>query len=257
MGLLSRNFYDIISVVAQPSETCRMSLPPLVRLLRVALTKDFLLTLEDGLKGEARKARDIVRDHVGLKNRRRARESEGQLRFRMMEERFEEVCQLYGGKLLEGGVIPATDLKVFQPYCRFEVEGQGFIFGLAAMPEPKALPLKNNSRVAAVKINCHLTPGLFDADGPKMGDVFVLLLVSRDRERAGMIEEVAIGIIDAKYESFLFYEPLGKFISGLESVPIAPTPAPPAPPIKLKKGFLPYVPPEAARDEESKHTGTK
>ncbi|MCA3182958.1 MAG: hypothetical protein INH13_04970 [Cupriavidus sp.] len=236
-----------------------MPIPPLVRLLRLALTKSLLLALEDGLKGEARKARDIVRDHVGLKNRRRARESEGQLRFRMMEERFEEVCQLYGGKLLDGGVIPTTDLKVFQPFCRFEVDGQGFIFGLAAMSEPKFLPSKNKSRVAAVKINCQLTPGLFDTEGPKMGDVFVLLLVSRDRERAGIIEEMAIGIIDAKYESFLFYEPLGKFISELEGV-TAPTTVPPtpaAPSIKLKKGVTPYVPPEAVPEEEKKDTGTK
>jgi hypothetical protein len=236
-----------------------MPVPSTIRLLRLAVTKDLLLALEDGLKGEARKARDIVRDHVGLKNRRRARESEGQLRFRMMEERFEEVCQLYGGKLLEGGVIPTTDLKVFQPFCRFEVEGQGFIFGLAAMPEPKVLPAKNRSRVAAVKINCHLKPGLFDIDGPKMGDVFVLLLVSRDRERAGMIEEMAIGIVDAKYESFLFYERLGKFMSGLEGAPTGPfsPPAPPAPPVKLKKGVTPYVPPEFVPDDEKKDTGTK
>lgn len=236
-----------------------MSLASIIRLLPLALTKDLLLNLEDGLKGEALKARDVVRDHTGLKDRRRARSAEGQLRFRMMEERFEEICKLYGGKLLDGGVIPTTELKVFQPFCRFETEGQGIIFGLAAMPEPKVLPTKNKSRLAGVSINCKLAPGLFDKDGPKMGDVFVLLLVSRDRERAGMIEEMAIGIVDSKYESFLFYEPLGKFLSGHGETPAAPAspPTPPTPPVTLKKGVTPYVPPEAPPAEEKKNTGTK
>lgn len=236
-----------------------MPLPPLVRQLRVALTKDLLLSLDDELKGEARKAHEVVRDHSGLKNRRRARSAEGQLRFRMMEERFEEVCQMHGGKLLAGGVIPSTNLQVFQPFCRFEEQGQGYILGLAAMPEAKSLPAKNKSRLAAVQINCRLSPGLFDEDGPKMGDIFVLLLVSRDRERAGMIEEMAIGIVDAKYETFLFYEPFDKFIGGVDEAPMTPEPPlmPPAAPVTLKKGVTRYVPPESAPDEDEKNTGTK
>ena len=100
--------------------------PSTLRLLRLTLTKEFLLSAEDSLRAEAIKARDVIRDHSGLKDRRRARGAEGQLRFRMMEERFEEVCQHFGGRPLEGGVIPGTELKVFQPFCRFETEGQGF-----------------------------------------------------------------------------------------------------------------------------------
>lgn len=231
----------------------------MLRLLRLTLTKEFLLSVEDALRAEAIKARDVIRDHSGLKDRRRARGAEGQLRFRMMEERFEEVCQHFGGRPLEGGVIPGTDLKVFQPFCRFETEGQGFIFGLAAMPEPKVIPPKNKSRAAGVSINCHLLPGLFDAGRPKVGDVFVLLLVARDRERAGLIEEMAIGIVDSKYESFLFYEPLGKFMSGHGEEPIAPAPLPPSPAstVVLKKGVTPFVPPEAPATEEKKDTGTR
>ena len=69
-----------------------------------------------------------------------------------MEQAFEEVCGLHGGKLLDGGVVPLTDLKVFQPFNRFEFEGQNFILGLASIPEPDALPSKNMSRSAAVSI---------------------------------------------------------------------------------------------------------
>jgi hypothetical protein len=233
--------------------------PLTLRRLRLILTTDFLLNLEDALRAEAIKANSVIRDHSGLKDRRRARGAEGQLRFRMMEERFEEVCRENGGRLLEGGVIPNTELNVFQPFCRFEVDGQGIIFGLAAMPEPKTVPSRNKSRLAGVSINCHLMPGLFDESTPRIGDVFVLLLFARDRERAGLLEELAIGIVDSKYESFLFYEQLGKFMSGHGDVPMEPdpSPVPPAPPVTLKKGVAPFVPPEFSVTEEKKDTGTK
>lgn len=231
-------------------------------LLRV-LHKGLLVELEDGLRAEALKAFEIVRDHTGL-DKKRARESEGQLRFRMMERRFEEVCQMHGGRLLDGGVIPSTELKVFQPFMRFEVDGQGIIFGLAAMPEPKAIPNKNKSRLAGVSVNYHLTPRFdFDGSGPKAGDIFVLLLVARDREKAGKIEEVAVGVIASDYKSFLFYEPLEVFLSGHADAPtIAPeeTPTLEAPPatVALKKTMTPFVPPEMpSAPEKEEETGTE
>lgn len=231
----------------------------LLRLLRLTLTKDFLLSLEDALRAEALKAYGVIRDHSGLKDRRRARGAEGQLRFRMMEERFEEICRDHGGELLEGGIVPDTDFKVFQPFFRFVTDGQGVIFGLAAIPEANALPPKNKSRLAGVRVNYHLQPGLFDVDRPKDGDIFVLLLVARDRERAGLIEEMAVGIIDAGYKGFVLYEPLGRFMSGHDEEPIhpAPPPIPPSAPVTLKKGVTPYIPPELPDDGEKKDTGTK
>jgi len=84
----------------------------------------------------------------------------------------------------------------------------------------------------------------------------VLLLVARDRQKAGQIEEVAIGVIDSEYESFLFYETLDNFLGGEEETPgptVPPPPEPPAP--KLKKNVTPFVPPEKRNDEEEK-TGT-
>lgn len=230
----------------------------LKHLMLRALTKDMLLNLEDGLKAEALNAHEVAKVHSGLKNIRRIRSTEGVLRFNKMEERFEEVCKEHGGKALEGGVIPNTDRKTFQPFFRFEAGGQGFIFGLAMMPEPKTLPHKNKSRAAGVSINHYLVPSLFDDEGPKRGDIFVLLLVSRDRTRAGFIEEIAIGVIDSKYESFLFYEPLDKFFSGEEEVTSTPPsdPTPPSPPVSLKKAITPFIPPEVL-PEEKKDTGTE
>jgi len=232
-------------------------------LLQYALHKELLLDLEDRLKAEAVKAFEMVRDRAGL-DKKRSRELEGQARFRMMEQGYEEVCTLHGGRLLEGGVIAATGLKIFQPYMRFEVEARGVILGLAAMPERKAIPIKNKSRLAGVALNYHLAPGFdFDGTGPKVGDVFGLLLVSRDKERAGSIDEIAVGIINSAYSSFLFYEPLDKFLSDQDeaTTPTYPTfpvlNASSAPAIKLKKAPTPFVPPEAPNradehDQEAK-----
>jgi hypothetical protein len=85
----------------------------------------------------------------------------------MMEKSFQEVCETHGGALLKDGIIPLSDLRVFQPFMRFEHLGQGIIFGLAAMPEPKALPTKNISRKAGVTLNYYLSPRL-DLDALKL-----------------------------------------------------------------------------------------
>jgi hypothetical protein len=225
--------------------------------IRPVLSKELLLDLEDRVRAEALKAFEMIRDHSGLK-KKRAREAEGQARFRMMEQGFEDVCKLHGGHLLEGGVIPNTELPVFQPFMRFEVDGKGVILGLASMPEAKELPTKNKSRRAGITVNYDLVPRLnFDGKGAKVGDIFVLLLVSRDRENPGKIEEIAVGVIDSNYEQFLFYESLDKFLSEerntLPTTPEPPAPSVPvgAPVVSLKKRTTPFMPPEApANDDE-------
>lgn len=225
--------------------------------LRLVLHKDLILDLEDRVRAEAVKAFEMIRDHSGL-NRKRGREAEGQARFRMMEQGFEEVCRLHGGNALDGGVIPHTDLKVFQPFMRFEVNGQGVILGLATMPVAGELPAKNKSRQAGVALNYDLVPRLdLDGTGPKIGDIFSLLLISRDREKAGQIEEIAVGVIDAEYETFLYYESLDGYLRGHGDAP-AESPPPPDPPggVTLKKALRPFVPPESL-PEHKKEDGAE
>ena len=131
------------------------------------------------------------------------------------------------------------------------------------MPEPKEVPSKNKSRLAGVTFNYDLLPRLdLDGSGPKIGDIFALLLVSRHREKAGQIEEIAVGVVDSKYESFLFYELLDKFLSGHGDAPVI-SPTPPASPtpsasvvVSLKKDVKPFVPPEAPKREEEGGEGT-
>ncbi|MGV4791803.1 hypothetical protein [Rhizobium sp. F40D2] len=227
-----------------------------------ALFKNLFLDLEDRLRASALKAFTMVRDHAGL-DTKASRELEGQARFRMMEKAFRESCELHGGALLANGIIPLTDLKIFQPFMRFEHNGQGIIFGLAAMPEPKALPVRNMSRKAGVTLNYYLSPRLdLDGAGPKIGDIFMLFLVARDRERAGKISEFAIGVIDAGYEQYLFYEPLDKYLEGYaDEAVIAPLPSSgagaKAPIISLKKTIKPFIPPEQPGEGDNDERNTK
>jgi hypothetical protein len=223
--------------------------PQLVRVLN----RELILDLDDRLRAAALKAFEMVRDGSGL-DKKRSRELEGQARFRMMEQGFEEVCQLHGGRALESGIIPNTDLKIFQPFMRFENAEDGVILGLAAAQEPGSMPLKNKSRLAGVSINYHLSPRLdLDGSGPKVGDIFAMLLFARHRENAGKLQELAVGVVDANYGSLLFYEPFEEFAVGEResrtqepAVAVSPVHEPVAS-VSLKVKVIPFIPPESAR----------
>lgn len=221
--------------------------------LRPFLSKGLILDLDDGISAAAFKAHAMVRDYSGLSKKKRQRELEGQARFRMAEEVFETICLQHGATTLDGGIIPLTDLKIFQPFMRFQHEGKGIILGLSAMTEPKIIPQKNSSRAAGVSLNYTLSPRLdLDGTGPKHGDIFVLFLVARDRARAGKIEEIAIGVIDSAYRSFLLYVPLATFLEGSEDLPIPPMPTVPthASKPKLKDNPKTYTPPESVPNKD-------
>lgn len=180
---------------------------------------DLIIDLEDRLAGETLKASRMISEHAGL-DKRRARALEGQARFRMNEQAFEQVCELHGGSFLPGNLLPNSDLKVHQPFMRFGKQGSGIILGLASMPQPSMLPVKNRSRLAGVSMNWQFSEEL-DLEGtqPKSGDVFILLLVARDPERSGKLKELAVGSIDSSYDHFLFYEPIDEFLSGRIALP--------------------------------------
>jgi hypothetical protein len=213
-----------------------------------ALPKDLLLDLEDRLRAEALKAHEVVRRELPL-NPKRSREAEGQIRFRLQEQGYEEVVQLHGGHLLVDGVMIGTDLKVFQPFARFAGSRVGVILGFASMPEPRKIPPKNMSRAAGVTLNVHLQPSLLvDEKSPKADDIFALFLTTRDRERAGMIEEIAVGVIGSDYKDFIFYQSLDAFLSGYDTAPVAPdTPdrsEEGGEVVKLRPTRKPFIPPE-------------
>lgn len=217
----------------------------------VKIYRGLIIDLGDRLRGEALKAHRMIHNHSGLDSRR-ARALEGLSRFHMMEKGFQEVCELHGGALLDGGIIPGTDFKVYQPFMRFGDKNQGFIIGLSSMPEPSKLPVKNKSRRTGVTLNYSLSPHFdYDGKGPKVGDICILFLFSRDREKAGKIEELAIGVIDTEYDQYLFYEQIDQYLTddGGVSESNSPLPIPPTPPfggaVRLKSTVKTFVPPEA------------
>ncbi|HEY0147898.1 MAG TPA: hypothetical protein VGB70_02730 [Allosphingosinicella sp.] len=210
-----------------------------------ALPRDLLLDLEDRIAAEAMKSFEVVRDHLTL-NAKRSREAVGQIRFRAQEQGFEEVVLKHGGIVITDEAMPGTELKIFQPFARFQGPRIGVILGFASMPEPRKKPPRNQSRGAGVTANLFLQPELdLGGPAPRATDIFVLFLVARDRQRAGMIEEVAVGVIGADYEDFLFYESLDAFLSDYGAP--SPSPVPVAgdggAAIKLRTR-RPYVPPE-------------
>ncbi len=221
------------------------------RIILQALPKDLLIDLEDRLRAEALKAFEVVRRELPL-NAKRSREAEGQIRFRLQEQGYEEVVLKHGGNLLVDGVMLGTDLKVFQPFARFAGASVGVILGFASMPERRKIPAKNQSRAAGVTLNVRLQPSIFDDENsPKPTDIFVLFLTARDRERAGMIEEIAVGVIGADYKDFIFYESLDSFLSGYVAEPITPEgPDEGGAKVKLRTTRKRFIPPESQPDTD-------
>lgn len=218
------------------------------------IPKELWIDLEDRHRAEAFKAHDVVKTNIPL-NAKRSREVEGQIRFRLQEQGYEEVVQLYGGHLVENGIMPGTDLRVYQPFARFQGPKVGVILGFAAMPEPRKMPAKNMSRAAGVSLNWHLQPSMFDdPKSVRANDIFVLFLTARDRNKAGMIEEIAVGVIGADYKDFLFYETLEDFLRGYGEGSEAPDGLDDSDgrgaEVKLRKTRRLFLPPENRPDSD-------
>lgn len=224
--------------------------------IKGVLPRDLLLDLEDRIVADALASFEVVRDHTRL-DAKRAREAVGQLRFRMQEQGFHEVCAMHGGMPLENGLIPGSDLRVFQPFMRFQGEGVGVILGFASMQERRKIPTKNQSREAGVTLNYLVTPRLdFDGYGPKPTDIFVLFLAARDPSRVGRVDEVAIGLIDSAYKDFVFYEPIEEFLAAYIAEPSTDADTAPkeaASLARLRPQPANFVPPEQADEEADKN----
>lgn len=218
------------------------------------LPRDLLIDLLDTAVARARQAHELIRDNTDLTGRS-ARGLEGQARFRLMEKGFQDICERHGGMRLEGDVIPGTDLRYYQPFMRFGGDRPGILLGLASMPEPRELPTKNQSRLAGVTLNYHLTPRLdLEGDGrtAKPGDIFVLFLFARDPSQGGRLQEVAIGVIDAEYQGFLVYESVEAFMAAYAPPPPETEQTPESQPlVTLKKTPKAFKPPEQPDSDES------
>lgn len=224
------------------------------------LPRDLLIDLFDTATARTRQAHELIRDHTDLTGRS-ARGLEGQARFRLMEKGFQDTGALHGGMRLEGDVIPGTDLRYYQPFMRFGGDQPGVLLGLASMPEPRELPTKNQSRLAGVTLNYRLTPRLdLEGDGgtAKPGDIFVLFLFARDSSQGGRLQEVAIGVIDAGYQSFLAYETVETFMEAYAPPSSETEPAPESQPlVTLKKTPKAFRPPEQSDSDKASDAPTE
>lgn len=223
----------------------------LTQQIRSALPRDLIIDLLDMAVSRTREAYELIKntDLTG----RSARGLEGQARFRLMEKGFQDVCERHGGLALEGDIIPGTDLRFYQPFRRFGGDGPGVLLGLASMPAPRELPVKNRSREAGVSLNYRLTPRLpLEGDEARLrpGDVFVCFLFARDRSQAGRVEEVAVGVIDTEYTSYVLYESFDQFLTGYVE-PVLPKDDAPPSLVKLKRTRKAFRPPEAPRPDDA------
>lgn len=224
----------------------------LLQILKDHIGLDFLIDLEESLSDQAEKAHQMVVKYSGLEGKR-SRALTGQARFRMMEQSFEKVCSNYGGMPLEGSVIPGTHLKVFQPFQRFQINGNGVILGFASTQEPGDLPVKNKSRLAGVRLNLPYQNNLFESWMlPKLGDLFVLLMFSKDRANQGKIQEFALGVIDSGYSHFELRIKTTEYMKELASPDLtdAKSDEPVLEPRLKLKSVAKFVPPEGDLDDD-------
>lgn len=207
------------------------------------LSRDLLLDLTDMGIARARQAFEIIRDNTSLKGKH-ARGAEGQIRYRIMEQGFQDICENYGGLFLDGGLVQGANLKVFQPFMRFgPTREPGIVLGLASMPSRGEIPTKNMSRTAGVSLNYKITPRLaLDECDPQPGDIFILFLVARDPAKAGKVDEIAIGLIDSEYKTYLFYETMEEFMARYNTSPEPFIPEKPL--VRLKPNRGSFRPPE-------------
>lgn len=217
------------------------------------IKQPLVIDLIDRLTQEAFRAFEMVKNESGLEGRS-ARELTGQARFRMMEKGFVDENVKHGGTRLDAEVMPGVGEHVYQPFFIHGSAEDRIVLGLATISEPAKLPTKNRSRGAAVQLNYRILPTLdFDGTSPKPGDIFVLLLVARDPKHGGMINEIAIGVIDALYQQYIVYVPIEKLLA-LYSAP-TPTSSTPGGGMTLKADPKKFVAPE--QGSNSPHRGDR
>lgn len=151
----------------------------------------------------------IIKKHTALKPFRAARVS-GQLRFALIEQGFETVGANLGAINLYQQELPGMpDALVFQPLQQFGA----VIVGYASQPKPGSLPAKNLTRGRAVQLNFAFSDHLgLDGVAPPAPTLFVSMLTTPDPANPGSVGSIEIGVIDSRYDHFMFHEPLSEFM---------------------------------------------
>lgn len=218
------------------------------RIIRDDVGKDKLIDVADLL----RSTRKTAGEHAGAMGLagRQALRIAGFGAYEIQTKLLPELTLLQGGFVIEDDNFPGTELRSFQPICRY---GR-VLFGKASIPDPGELPTRNVTRSNGAKVNVpHGTaaflPGL-EPPAPTKDVVYVLLLTCRDRNDPARYQHVAIAALEPDFSGFIFYEPLDQFIAGYGEIDSgtatgATTPAAASLGLELKKGVPPFQGSEA------------
>lgn len=174
-----------------------------------SIPKGFLVGVLAQIKRAHVIAPSVIKENTSLRPFRAARMA-GHLRYNLIEETFERHGENMGGENLFRRALPGyPDSVVFMPLQMF---GK-VIVGFATHSARGALPTRNLTRARAVQLNLS-----FDARFD-MGDVnaaeehvFVCMLVARDPVDATRVASIELGVIDPKFERFLFRQSLDEFL---------------------------------------------
>lgn len=180
-------------------------------LIRKNVNKDFFIDILDG-GDRAFKSSSAATKALGLTPRRRAKAS-GWLRYELLEQSLSDMTEMHGGIPLLDGVMPGTELRMYNPCYQFE----NVIVSRASISEPGLLPKKNLTRERGTSVN-QFQQFPLELRGPLTPKadklIFVLILTARKFGDLSSAEEVAIAVIEDGYTQFSLYEPLETFIAG-------------------------------------------
>lgn len=221
------------------------------QILREDVTKDQLIDVADLL----RSTRKTAGEHAGAMGLagRAALRIAGFSAYEIQTKMLPELTLLQGGIVIEGENFPGTELRSFQPICRY---GR-VLFGKASIPDPGELPTQNVTRGNGAKVNvrhgtAEFLPGLAPP-APTEDVIYALLLTCRDRNDPAKYLHVAIAVLEPDFSGFIFYESLDGFIAGYgegkaggvtHGATTGPAPTPLG--LELKKGVAPFQGSEAS-----------
>jgi hypothetical protein len=219
------------------------------RIIREDVDKDKLIDIADLL----RSTRKTAGEHAGAMGLagRQALRIAGFSAYELQAKLLPELTLGQGGVVIEDDNFPGTELRSFQPICRY---GR-VLFGKASIPDAGELPTRNVTRSNGAKVNVLLgsatfLPGLEPA-APTEDVVYVLLLTCRDRNDLARYQHVAIAALEPDFSGFIFYESLDHFIAGYGEICSeigthgATSPATASLGLELKKGVTPFQGSEA------------
>ena len=180
-----------------------------------SIPREFLLDFYEKTYTTFQKVDNTIRDEYQLKGSD-ASWASGLLRFINIQADFKLDAPKYEGidvskQYVE--TLPKMD-RIYQPFHLFENKksGPNVLLGFTSLLKSKQIPKYNLSRQTAIKLNKPIAPNpdLFDSSVPidttlANETIYVCLCVVRDNRSPASPAEIALGIIDPSYQTYIYY----------------------------------------------------